>query len=217
MRIQAKGTPALDEFLLEEVPPIRPSEFVRAMDRYVPPHNGKTSTRYQMVYGLRGNAATLDSASIQRFAHETATYVAGVCERLELTPTRIAIDAPSAPRSPHITRRAAETALDEAGISCFATPSAQEFDVIRAKVAQHLSLGGEEDRTVAPRTTRFGFQEFDVQTRYRRSSSLPGAQPSAETLRHPLQHYSFVRRADRRRSSDGRGVGTLMRRMSARD
>lgn len=94
----------------------------------------------------RGNAATLDGASVRRFAREAATYVAGVCERLELNPTRIAIDAPSAPRSPDVARRAAEMALDKAGISCFATPSAREFDAIRAKVAQHLSSGGAEDR-----------------------------------------------------------------------
>jgi uncharacterized protein DUF429 len=94
----------------------------------------------------RGNAATLDRASVQRFAGEAATYVAAVCDRLELTPTRIGIDAPSAPRSPNVARRDAEMALDQAGISCFATPSTHEFDVIRAKVAQHLSAGGGEDR-----------------------------------------------------------------------
>ena len=93
-----------------------------------------------------GNASTLDSGSVHRFARETATYVAAVCDRLALTPTRIGIDAPSAPRNPRLARRAAEAALDQAGISCFATPSAHEFDVIRAKVSQHLSAGGAENR-----------------------------------------------------------------------
>jgi hypothetical protein len=94
----------------------------------------------------RGNAATLDSGSVQRFARAAAAYVAAVCDRLGLIPTRIGIDAPSAPRSPHLLRRAAEVALDQAGISCFATPSASEFHDIRAKVAKHLSAGGAEDR-----------------------------------------------------------------------
>lgn len=94
----------------------------------------------------RGNAATLDDAFVRGFAREAATYVSEVCERLELSPTRVAIDAPSAPRNPHVVRRAAEMALDEAGISCFATPSAREFDVIRAKVARHLTMGGAENR-----------------------------------------------------------------------
>jgi Protein of unknown function (DUF429) len=115
----------------------------------------------------RGNAATLDRASVRRFAREAATYVAAVCERLELTPTRIGVDAPSAPRSPHIARRAAETALDEAGISCFATPSAHEFDVIRAKLAQHLGAGGAEDRL--PHANQLwmlvGFAVFDELSR----------------------------------------------------
>jgi len=94
----------------------------------------------------KGHAATLDSESVQRFSREAATYIAAVCDRLGLTATRIGIDAPSAPRSPNVARRAAEAALDQAGISCFATPSAYDFDVIRAKVAQHLSSGGAEGR-----------------------------------------------------------------------
>lgn len=57
MRIQAKGTPALEDFLLEEVCPIRPSEFIKAMDRFVPPRNGKASTRHQMIYGLLSDFA----------------------------------------------------------------------------------------------------------------------------------------------------------------
>jgi hypothetical protein len=94
----------------------------------------------------RGNAATLDRNSVQSFAREAAAYVAAVCDRLELNPMRIGIDAPSAPRSPHLVRREAEVALDRAGIGCFATPSASEFDDIRALVARHLSTGGAEDR-----------------------------------------------------------------------
>lgn len=94
----------------------------------------------------RGNVAALDVKSVVEFAREAATYVATVCSRLELTPTRIGIDAPSAPCGSHVARRAAESALDKAGISCFTTPSAQQFERIRTKVTDHLSAGGAVNR-----------------------------------------------------------------------
>ena len=93
-----------------------------------------------------GNATAIDRDAIRRFAREAAQYVDRVCCRLGLTPTRIGIDAPSAPRDPKRQRREAEVALDRASISCFATPSAGEFEVICAKVTRHLAGGGREDR-----------------------------------------------------------------------
>jgi hypothetical protein len=36
--------------------------------------------------------------------------------------------------------------LDKEGISCFATPSAADFEVIQEKVKRHLSSGGAEGR-----------------------------------------------------------------------
>jgi hypothetical protein len=71
-------------------------------------------------------------------------YIAKLCDRLKLNPTRIGIDAPNAPRDREIPRRVAEVALDRAGIRCFPTPSADEFDQIRAKVLRHLAAGGAE-------------------------------------------------------------------------
>jgi hypothetical protein len=53
MRIQAKGTPPLERFLLEEVCPIRPGELIKAMDRFA----GHDGTRYQMIYGLLSDYA----------------------------------------------------------------------------------------------------------------------------------------------------------------
>ena len=89
-----------------------------------------------------GNAASINPEKVERFADETADYLTQVCQQLGVKPVRIAIDAPSAPRSDLISRRAAETAMDGAQISCFTTPSASDFDTIRAKVAHHLAIGG---------------------------------------------------------------------------
>jgi len=93
-----------------------------------------------------GNIAVLDLAWRQSFAAETRRYVVQVCEQLRLIPVTIAIDAPSSPRVGSERRRAAELALDQAGISCFTTPSATDFESIRDKVNRHLAAGGSEDR-----------------------------------------------------------------------
>lgn len=93
-----------------------------------------------------GNAATLDDARVTAFAREAAAYVEGVCRELRLTPKRIAIDAPSSPRSEGSLRRAAEAAMDRQGISCFTTPSASGFAEIKAKVRGHLAAGGTANR-----------------------------------------------------------------------
>jgi len=93
-----------------------------------------------------GNAATLNHAVVGRFVGEARTYVTRTCQQLALVPTRIGIDAPSAPRRSELARRHAEVALDRAGISCFTTPSKTEFDAICDKVARHLADGGREDR-----------------------------------------------------------------------
>lgn len=89
-----------------------------------------------------GNAATLDEEIVQRFAEDARSYLMTVCGHLDLQIVRIAIDAPKAPCMPGMTRRAAEQALDAASVSCFATPTAQAFDVIKDKVRRHLAGGG---------------------------------------------------------------------------
>lgn len=91
-----------------------------------------------------GNLAVLDPGWCQQFAFETRSYVLRVCDRLRLIPTRIGIDGPSSPRPPSTRRRAAEVALDRAGISCFATPSVVDFVLIKAKIRKHLLSGGNE-------------------------------------------------------------------------
>ena len=94
----------------------------------------------------QGNVATLDETRVSEFVREAVDYVLQVCNELQLTPRRIAIDAPSAPRAEGVRRRAAEAAMDEAGISCFTTPTATEFADIREKVRGHLAGGGPENR-----------------------------------------------------------------------
>ena len=78
--------------------------------------------------------------------HEDATYLVRVCDHLGVRLGRIAIDAPSAPRLAGTDRRAAELAMDRAGISCFSTPSADDFSEIFTKVRRHLGQGGAENR-----------------------------------------------------------------------
>ena len=89
-----------------------------------------------------GNIAALDAIKVRRFALDAASYIGGACDELGLVPTRIAIDAPMAPRRASLERRLAELAMDAAGISCFTTPSVREFRLIRHKVLRHLKQGG---------------------------------------------------------------------------
>ena len=91
-----------------------------------------------------GNVACLDPATVQAFALEARRYIEAVARAERVTIRRIAIDAPSAPCSPHRERRESEQALDAAGISCFATPTVAQFEAIRVKVRSHLTAGGSE-------------------------------------------------------------------------
>lgn len=93
----------------------------------------------------KGNVAACDPDAVQAFAAATHEYLRRVEEELDVEIIRIGIDAPSAPRTDEKSRRAAETALDREGISCFTTPSDSEFRVIRDKVEDHLRNGGEEN------------------------------------------------------------------------
>ena len=85
-----------------------------------------------------GNARTLDDKVNQAFAENVASYIETVCDAFHLSPIRIGIDSPLRPRDNHLNRRFAEQALDKAGISCYTTPSANDFKVIKAKGIAHL-------------------------------------------------------------------------------
>ena len=93
-----------------------------------------------------GNAKSLDYEIVMDFAESTAKYLHDVERVCGVRIRRIAIDAPSDPKSNGSPRREAEKGLDERGISCFTTPDTVQFNSIRAKAQAHLISRGEESR-----------------------------------------------------------------------
>lgn len=91
-----------------------------------------------------GNVGALDPITIKRFAEDTVAYLRGLEKCFNVLIRRVAIDAPSDPRSNNLKRRRAELALDAHRISCFTTPSEDDFIQIRQKVHAHLRAGGAE-------------------------------------------------------------------------
>ncbi|MCC5795433.1 MAG: DUF429 domain-containing protein [Chromatiales bacterium] len=89
-----------------------------------------------------GNAGVLDEARVRQFAQETVAYLKAVAAREKLVIRRIAIDAPRAPALADTGRRQCEQALNVAGISCFSTPTAEQFAEVTAKARAHLASGG---------------------------------------------------------------------------
>ena len=85
-----------------------------------------------------GNALTLHDKVNQAFANDVANYIETVCESFHLNPIRIGIDSPLRPRDNNLKRRLAEQALDRSGISCYTTPSSDDFEVIKAKGIAHV-------------------------------------------------------------------------------
>lgn len=90
-----------------------------------------------------GNVATLNRDNNYRYANEIKHYILRVCETHNLTPKRIALDAPLMPKQRSLKRRLAEQELDRLRISCYATPSADDFDKIIAKGKAHIEQGGQ--------------------------------------------------------------------------
>ena len=74
----------------------------------------------------------------QAFAEDVASYIETVCDAFHLSPIRIGIDSPLRPRDNNLNRRFAEQALDSSGISCYTTPSTDDFEAIKAKGIDHL-------------------------------------------------------------------------------
>jgi hypothetical protein len=93
-----------------------------------------------------GNAATLIEENNIAYAAKIKNYILDVCKEHNLTPVRIAIDAPLIPKQNHLKRRIAELTLDSRKISCYATPSQSEFESIIHKGKAHLNEGGEVNR-----------------------------------------------------------------------
>jgi hypothetical protein len=93
-----------------------------------------------------GNVLALETAWRDDFAAQTESYLREVEEAFSVRIERIALDAPSAPCRADIPRRCAEQALDNRRISCFTTPSGEQFKAIEGKARAHLEAGGQESR-----------------------------------------------------------------------
>jgi hypothetical protein len=93
-----------------------------------------------------GNVATLSHEHNVEYGNDIKQYILRVCEAHNLTPKRIALDAPLAPKKDSLKRRLAEKALDRLRISCYATPSAADFESIIAKGKAHITQGKEPSR-----------------------------------------------------------------------
>lgn len=91
-----------------------------------------------------GNRGALDDDKVQEFARRTIGFLQEIERVYGVRICRVAIDAPSAPKREGLARRVAEVAMDDMRISCFATPSAEEFGTIRDKARLHLQEGGGE-------------------------------------------------------------------------
>ena len=88
-----------------------------------------------------GNAATLIEENNIAYADAIKSYIVEVCKEHNLTPGRIAIDAPLIPKENNLKRRIAEQELDSRKISCYATPSQREFESIINRGKAHLDKG----------------------------------------------------------------------------
>jgi hypothetical protein len=91
-----------------------------------------------------GNLMAIETEFQERFAADTVGYLREVEARFSIKIQRIAIDAPSDPRSATAQGRRCELALGEAHISYFRTPSWAEFEDIHRQVEKHVSGGGRE-------------------------------------------------------------------------
>jgi hypothetical protein len=90
----------------------------------------------------RGNPEAILEAPVCEFANEAAQYLHQVEQHFGVRIARVAIDAPSDPKSLGTNRRLAELALDVRRISCITTPDEAQFAGIRAKASAHLAKGG---------------------------------------------------------------------------
>lgn len=114
-------------------------------DAYLLPISLKKVSQLKPPCGSGNRVAALQPDRVRQFATDALRYVEAVALVENLHIARVGIDAPSAPRQGDKPRRAAEIALDRAGIRCFTTPSETEFHChIVEKVRRHVATGGSE-------------------------------------------------------------------------
>jgi hypothetical protein len=89
-----------------------------------------------------GNRVALNPAAVIAFAREARAYLHAVEASEGIRIRTVAIDAPMSPKQNGIARRAAECAMDARHISCFATPSQEEFNQKIKQARDHLASGG---------------------------------------------------------------------------
>lgn len=106
----------------------------------------------QLKYGFdkppsgMGNKEALETKKRAEFASSVSTWLKKLqCDK-EMKVVRVAIDAPSTYCDDNKNRRDSEKALGEAGISCFTTPTKEQFDQKVKKAQHHLSEGGSESK-----------------------------------------------------------------------
>lgn len=94
----------------------------------------------------RGNVLALDEPVRRQFAEAVLAWIEKLEQDKRLKVRRIAIYAPSDYCRDASGRRAAERALDESGISCFATPTEVEFEAKVQASRKFLADGGKPSR-----------------------------------------------------------------------
>jgi len=94
----------------------------------------------------RGNVLALDEQVRRQFAEDVLAWVGKLERAKHLKVRRIAIDAPSSYCRDGSGRRSAERSLDVCGISCFATPTEEEFQSKVQATRKFLADGGERSR-----------------------------------------------------------------------
>ena len=94
----------------------------------------------------RGNVRALDEPVRRRFGEDVLAWLGKLERAKRLKVRRIAIDAPSDYCRDASGRRAAERSLDASGISCFATPTEEEFEAKVAASRKFLAEGGKPSR-----------------------------------------------------------------------
>ena len=86
-----------------------------------------------------GNRGSIDEVLVTTFVDKVAEYLYAIEKHCGLEIQRVAIDAPSAPRTEGLVRRLAEGALDCKRISCFTTPKCRR---IRYEAAGSCEISG---------------------------------------------------------------------------
>jgi hypothetical protein len=89
----------------------------------------------------QGNLKAVEPVEVEKFTEEAFQYLKQVEKDCRVRIKRIAIDAPSDPKTNGTNRRAAERALGERGISYIATPSEKEFTDIQDQARKHVTAG----------------------------------------------------------------------------